>query len=296
MNCHPWWIPEVMSQLCAHALEANIEVEYVRRLILKRGLVPPGGQAEQDAWPYRLRIYTLGRFSVVIDGEALRFTAKAQKKPLELLKAVIALGGRGVAIGTLVQELWPDLEGDAAHNALHVALHRLRRLLGDEDMVSVQESSLFVSPRLGWVDAWAFERVAGLTAELPADGDAGRVRCLAARVQQLYSGHFLADESMPCAVLRRERLRSKFVRASSRLGSLLEARNDFADARDIYQRALEMDPLAEEFHRGVMRCLKAQGRVPEALEAYRRCRQLLSVALGVQPSAETQALYRVLAG
>jgi len=291
MNCHPWWLPEVMSRLCARALESRVEVDYVRRLIRKRDLAPPEGQPEQPDWPYRVRIFTLGRFSVMIDGEPLRFSSKAQKKPLELLKAVIAMGGRGVAIDALVEQLWPDLEGPAAHNAFNVALHRLRRLLGDDDAVTVQGSSVFVSPRLAWVDAWAFERVAGLAAELSAPVSA---RPLAARLQQLYGGHFLAEEALPCAVLRRERLRSKFVRASSALGSLLEDTQCFIDAADVYQRAVEIDPLAEDFHRGVMRCLRAQGRVPEAIEAYRRCRHLLSVALGVQPSAETQALYRTL--
>jgi DNA-binding SARP family transcriptional activator len=37
-----------------------------------------------------------------------------------------------------------------------------------------------------------------------------------------------------------------------------------------------------------------QGRKAEALETYRRCRQMLSAVLGVQPSAETESAHRSL--
>ncbi|MGH8718109.1 MAG: bacterial transcriptional activator domain-containing protein, partial [Burkholderiales bacterium] len=36
------------------------------------------------------------------------------------------------------------------------------------------------------------------------------------------------------------------------------------------------------------------GRNAEALDVYRRCREILSITLGVQPSAGTQAVYRSL--
>ena len=45
-----------------------------------------------------------------------------------------------------------------------------------------------------------------------------------------------------------------------------------------------------------MKNLHALGRTAEALQAYRRCRELLSITLGVEPSPATQALYRMLKG
>lgn len=36
----PWWIPKVMSQLCARTLNADIEIPYVWALIKARGLFP----------------------------------------------------------------------------------------------------------------------------------------------------------------------------------------------------------------------------------------------------------------
>ena len=62
----------------------------------------------------------------------------------------------------------------------------------------------------------------------------------------------------------------------------------------LYQRGLDADSLAEEFHQGLMRCYAQLDRNSEALAVYVRLKQLLSLALGVQPSTSTQELYRSL--
>ena len=66
-------------------------------------------------------------------------------------------------------------------------------------------------------------------------------------------------------------------------------------AIDVYRRGLEADNLAESFYRGLMRSLAATGDQAEALNAFRRCRELLSIVLGVKPSAETDRLSREIA-
>ncbi len=57
----------------------------------------------------------------------VRFTGKAQRKPLALLQALVAFGGQRVREDRLSEALWPDADGDAAHQALSTTLHRLRR-------------------------------------------------------------------------------------------------------------------------------------------------------------------------
>ena len=51
------------------------------------------------------------------------------KKPLELLKAIIAFGGSNVATERICDALWPDADGDRALNSFKFAIHQLRRLL-----------------------------------------------------------------------------------------------------------------------------------------------------------------------
>ena len=58
----------------------------------------------------------------------------------------------------------------------------------------------------------------------------------------------------------------------------------------LYERLVEHQPLAEEPVRRLMTCLLRRGQRAEALAVYRRCRQQLSVVLGVRPAPETEAL------
>jgi len=45
-----------------------------------------------------------------------------------------------------------------------------------------------------------------------------------------------------------------------------------------------------------MICLREQGERVQACEVYLRCRQMLSITLGVKPAAATEAIYRELLG
>ena len=78
---------------------------------------------------YPVRIHTLGRFSVQLHHQVVVTKQARQQRPMELLQALIALGGRGISTELLSQLLWPDADGDAASNTFDVTLHRLRRLL-----------------------------------------------------------------------------------------------------------------------------------------------------------------------
>jgi len=78
---------------------------------------------------------------------------------------------------------------------------------------------------------------------------------------------------------------------------LTERREDGQRAVDRYPRGLEADRLAGGLYRQLMLCCQALGRRAEALEVYRRRRTALASALGVEPSAETTAVYeRLLSG
>ena len=80
----------------------------------------------------------------------------------------------------------------------------------------------------------------------------------------------------------------------SSLGQHLEGHGEIEHAMRLYERGLELDNLSEELYRRLMLIYQQLGRAAGALEVYRRCRHLLSVVLGVVPSAETEAIYRSL--
>jgi LuxR family maltose regulon positive regulatory protein len=62
----------------------------------------------------------------------------------------------------------------------------------------------------------------------------------------------------------------------------------------LYQHGLELDNLAEDLYRRVIVTYQKRGQLAGVLEVYRCCRQMLSVVLGVQPSASIEALCQTL--
>jgi DNA-binding SARP family transcriptional activator len=288
----------MMSRLCAAALEAGVEPDYVRRLVAARELPPPEGAAP-EAWPWPLRIHALGTFHVLRDGAPLRFSTKAQKKPLELVKALVALGGDGVDAARLAAILWPDASGDAAKVSFDSTLYRLRKLIGHDAALVLNEGKLSLDPRHCWVDVEAFERAARHADAVAQDTAAApeRIAAAAARLRAAYPGHFLAgDEDHGWLLTMRDRLRAKLVRTALTLGRRLQTAGRLHDAADLYERTLELDNLAEELYRQLIVCQRELGERAAALRTYRRCRELLSVVLGAKPSPETEAVRRSLDG
>ena len=296
---YPCWDPAVMGAVCAHALEAGIEPDYVRSLIRRRKLDPPSTAAAGEAWPWPFRIYTFGQFRLVKGDMPVTFAGKAQRRPLDLLKALIAHGGSRVKEEQLTEALWPRIDGDSAHRSFTTTLHRLRKLMGEDRALVLQEGRLTLDARRCWVDTWAFEQAAAETdgvLKAPRDRvDGTRIEQLAEKLLALYSGPFLAgDADEACYVALRERLRSRFVRAMGEIGRYCQHAGEWERAVDYLQRSLDADGLAEGFYRHLMLCYRELGRAAEAIDVYERCRKTLAAVRSVEPSRETTALYETL--
>ncbi len=246
-----------------------------------------------------IRIYVLGRFSIAIDGHPVsvngngKSNGKAKKRPLALLKALIAFGGRGVASSQLSESLWPDSEGDLGIRNLTVTLHRLRHVLRAHAAVLQHDGKLTLNERVCWVDVWGFERAVndGLRRlHEAAGGDAAEPHLRAAL--SLYAGHFLSHESEESWMLTpRLRMKTKFERLVAALSIHLENQDRFADAIDLCLRALESDPLNELLYRRLMSCYLKRGELAGVLRTYLRCREALANELSSPPSIETESIY-----
>lgn len=291
MSRYAFWVPTAGApRLCADALEHGIETQFVRQSIREYPLPPPSDAPE--VWPWPIRVYTLGRFEIILNDAPVAFSHKQPRKPLALLKAIIALGETDVPLQKLIDALWPAEEGDAAEHALEVALLRLRKILVVHDAIRIEDRSLSLNRERVWTDVHALD---ALTANISSSNDEEQVSRYAQRIFALYKGGFLAaDMDAPWAVSRRERTRTRFVQLVSMMGALREAQQDCDEALRWYHRGLEVDDLAESFHQGVMRCYLALGKRAEGLSAFRRMRQALSVTLGIVPSPASEALYRAL--
>ncbi len=293
-----WWRAESMASVCAHALAADIEPDYVRSLIRRRGLWAEPPRHAVEAWPWAFRVASLGGFRLLRNEEPLATTGKAQRRPLDMLKVLVALGGERVSEESVTEALWPRIDGDSAHRSFTSTLHRLRKLLGEDRAVLLHEGRLTLDRRYFWIDAWAFNalllEIEGEAARLSATADAERLQRRAERLLRLYRGPFMAGEAdQAWYVQPRERMRQRFVRAMTGIGRRWEEGGEAERAAACYERCLEADPLAEGFYRSLILCYQRLQRRAEAIEAYNRCRKALA-AVAVEPSAETRALFESL--
>ncbi len=287
-----WDIPSKTGELYAKAIEAGIEVEYVKGIIRKRNLAPDEPPVHLDNWPWAIQIFTLGRFELVIDGNPFKSSKKAQKKPLEMLKVLISFGeGKEVGKPQLCDILWPEADGDRAQRSFDTTLHRLRQLLGHEKAVNLRKGRLSLDLRYCWVDSMAFERILKQAENYDKKEDRNCVIRSLEKAVSLYKGPFLAgDLDEPWTISYNERLRSNFFRAIEKLGTYLEEVDELNRAVDCFQKAIEVDDIAEVFYQRLMICLKKLGRRTDALSVYRRCKKNLSAGLGLEPSPETKTI------
>jgi pentatricopeptide repeat protein len=217
------------------------------------------------------------------------------RKPVTLLKLLIALGGCWVPEHRVVDALWPGEDGDSARRAYEMAVHRLRVILGARDAIHVEDGTISLNRLICWVDAYDAQRLlADATAETETGSRAAMLHT-AEHLIRLYRGVFLpADEDAPWAVSMREGLRARYTRYVGAVGARLERDGRVEDAIVWYQRGLDTDNLAESFYQGLMRCHLRAGRHAEGLAAFCRMRELFSVLLGARPSRTSEALHHAL--
>jgi DNA-binding SARP family transcriptional activator len=283
------WMVRGMPLLLARALERGIEREYVHCLLRQWG-VKPADQA-LDEWPWPIRIDVLGTFRVYKDSSLLRYGRKAPHKLMELLKLIAAKGGREVSSEYIIQELWPDVDGDAAEVSFTNALHRLRKLLGHENAIVLRLGRVSLDESVCRLDLWAFHSICK---GLQSAASAQSALSLAEEILRLYRGHLLVDEWFAWASEPREKARRGFAEAVTVLGSRLESRCEWDVAANLYRRAIDVDHLAEPFYLRLMICQKALDQRPAAADTYRRLGRTLSIVLGLNPSKEATSVFQSL--
>jgi two-component SAPR family response regulator len=255
---------------------------------------PASGAASQT-----VRIYTLGRFSLLLQGQPAIFGRKTPQRPLELLKAIIAYGGRDISLSLLTAALWPDSDGDDAKRAFDTTLFRLRKILGDDRVINLRDGKVSLDSRYCWTDVWAFERLLGRLSRIRNLDTAGRdalaLGQITAQLLALYQDHFLAREDMTSwSISLRERLRSKYIHNLLETGHYWETHGFWEKAIICYQAGLGVDDLVEVFYQRLMVCYLELQRYSEGMAIYRRCCRVLSIVLGLQPEALTETIYNEL--
>lgn len=224
----------------------------------------------------------------------------------ERVRALLALLVRrgSVSRAEACDRLWPDLDPDAANNNLRVTLSYLHRVLGGpgtagrgDSPLRADGAALRLAPEVPWtVDVVELDRLLDQAERSDSAGDLPRAIALAGEALTWYRGPYLADLRATAAdELEGDRLRSRVVQALVRLGALLAAAGDLAEAQRRAVAALEIDPWSEHAAALEISTYLARGDRPAAERAYRRCRDALA-ELDLEPSEVVERVVQRLRG
>lgn len=210
-----------------------------------------------------------------------------------LLALLLAEAGRVVTTDRLVDEIWADEPPRTAVGAVHNNVMKLRRVLGGRLVTCGNGYELRLDD--DDLDATRFARlVAAGRGELAA----GRVDAAVTRLSEalaLWRGPAMADVAATPTV-------TAYVAGleQSRLGALEERMHGelelgrHATVADELHRFADEHPLRERLWALLMLATYRCGRRAQALDAYRRARDVLVAELGVEPSRELRDLHRAI--
>ncbi len=255
-----------------------------------------------------LALYLFGPFQATLDGQEV--TTFATDKARALLAYLAVEADRPHRRDALAGLLWPDLPQARARQSLRQALTRVRKALDDRDpaqpfLLVQQDQVQFNAAGDTWVDVAAF--TATLTdCQKHRHRDVSACRhCLGQmeRAVALYRRDFLDQFFLPDSapfeewtLFKRDWLRQQAMEALAILATYYERRGDYAEAQQYARRQVELEPWCEEAHQQLMRLLAQAGKRSAALAQYESCVRALAKTLGVEPMAETVALYEQIRG
>jgi DNA-binding SARP family transcriptional activator len=209
---------------------------------------------------------------------------------------------RAVSQGELAEALWPEAAPPSWALALSAVVSRLRGALAG---VGLPRARIIANafgcyqltpPAETWVDAEA--ALAGIDA---AEGavKAGHPELAygpSLIATTILRRPFLAGDDRPWVDERRRALNASLVRALDCRVEALLANQELEQALTHAREAVRLEPYRESGYRRLIRILAQTGDRAEAVRVYVECRRLLEKELGVKPAAETESLYREIAG
>jgi predicted ATPase/DNA-binding SARP family transcriptional activator len=204
----------------------------------------------------------------------------------------------------LAELLWPGQDGERSRHSLRQALSTIRKVLDDDLgpplLVTTRETIQFNRASGASIDAAHMVELAAVCErhDHPAlDQCPGCV----ARLEELvglYRGEFLAgipigdSEVFEDWLVRwQQRLRQLAVDAWDTIARWYELRGALDRASDALAHQIVIAPWLEPAYRRQMDLLWRQGKRSEALALFERCQTVLDDELGVEPEAETVALF-----
>lgn len=244
-----------------------------------------------------LRIYLLGRVRLEGDGAVVDERAFPGRQGRLAFAFLAVERSRAVARDELAEALWGDARPAAWEDALSAIVSKLRGLLsrvglaGSSVLPSAYGCYQLQPPATTWIDLEAALDGLHLAETALREGGPREQLGWVELAFHVTRRPFLPGEDRPWVEAVRARLHDMQVRALECSSAVYGLGGDTTMAVARAEEAVRLEPFRESTHRALMRAHVAAGNRAEALRAYERCRKLLAEELGINPAAQTEALY-----
>ena len=277
--------PQVAAELLAVLASARTDGEHMR----------PGADEHESFVPATsaatapVAVQLLGVYRIEVDGTEIKSGLRAKAK--ELL-AFYLLHPEGATLDEAVEALWPEADPRRGSEWFWTALGNLRTKLrqatGQKELKVIdRDGDLYRIEDVFDVDLWSLQHA--LREGAQSRDDAVRQSALDRAVAD-YDGELLVGLDWFWLETPREDLRQRMVDVLVWLGDRRWASGDARAAWAALQRALEVDPFAEQIYRRIMRLQGKLSRPDDADVTYRRLLAKLQ-EVDLQPTPETEKLH-----
>lgn len=243
-----------------------------------------------------LKVYMLGKFSMVYGDQPVIFKRNSATKVLKLLQILLHYSGvrGGISRNQLLEELYGREEVSDAANNLRVTVHRLKKMLADTILPDYEYIQIdngiyrWKSPMDTWVDVIDFsENVKAGEAET---NEAERYR-LFKKACLLYRGEFLPELSgEDWVIINSVAYKKQYSTALSGVWDYLKYVQNYEEMLELSSEAVRIYPF-DEWQAMKMEALMGLNRYKEAMDFYEETSRMFFEELGISPSVRTMKLF-----
>ncbi|HWT25436.1 MAG TPA: BTAD domain-containing putative transcriptional regulator, partial [Solirubrobacteraceae bacterium] len=216
-------------------------------------------------------------------------------KPRAVLAVLLLHPNEPVSAERLALALWGEDAAAGAVRTVQVHVSRLRKALGDPDVIATTPAGYRLRVLPEELDALRFARGTAEGRSALERGDPGRAAALLREALALWRGPALGDLAFePFAQAEIARLEEQRLSAlEARIEAELACGLHRALAGELQQLVAD-HPTREGFAHLRMLALYRSGRQAEALDAYREARTVLVAEVGVEPGPELRHLHEAI--
>jgi two-component SAPR family response regulator len=216
--------------------------------------------------PTHLEIFALGAGLVRRDGQIIPKAAFRSSKARALIFYLIEKGGeaRGADIRS---DFWPEFAVGQATSNFQATLWRTRNALGSRDLLINEGDQYTLGKHVTfWYDASEF-RTCIKRADDASASAFERAEWWRQAIR-IYQGNYLEDIFMDWAQSQRVELESLYVKTLVNLAGWCVKQRHYADARILFEQALEKDAYRDDIHLAFMQCLVYSGAPNAAISHF----------------------------